>query len=174
MRNSKSAGTAQDAGVVRHLDLVRGAGGRRQDDQLLLRELPLVHRLAHRYSYLLDVPEEELVPIASVGLVKAQADYDARRDGSFHQYAEPIIVAELERYVRSSRNQPEGLRRLLGWDRETRNARVEIGDAIGRQEHVKDLASFLGCRVEALVDGLMDAVEHDGSLLSKRALRGAA
>jgi RNA polymerase sigma-B factor len=120
------------------------------------------------------VPEDELVPIASLGLVKAREDYQPRRDGSFHDYAEPIVVAELERYVRSTRNQPDGLRRLLGWDRETRHARAEISDAIGRQDHVKDLASFLECDVETLVGGLMDAVEHDGTLLTNRALRGAA
>jgi DNA-directed RNA polymerase specialized sigma subunit len=155
MGQSKSADPIQDGAVVRHLDLVRSER-RGQDDQRLLRELPLVHRLAHRYAYLLDVPEEELVPIGSLGLVKAQADYDERRDGNFTEYAEPIVVAELERYVRSTRNQPEGLRTLLGWD------------------HVKDLASYLGCDVDALVDGLMDAVEKDATLVASRALRGAA
>jgi len=174
MRHSKSADAAQDGAVVRRLDLVRGERGRGQDDQRLLRELPLVHRLAHRYAYLLDVPEEELVPIGCLGLVKAQGDYDARQDGGFHHYAEPIVVAELERYVRSTRNQPQGLRDLLGWDRETRSARAEISDAIGRQDHVRDLAVFLGCGVDTLVDGMMDAVEHDGTLVASRALRGAA
>jgi DNA-directed RNA polymerase specialized sigma subunit len=174
MRNTKSVDAAQDGAVVTRLDLVRSDRSPVQDDKRLLRELPLVHRLAHRYAYLLDVAEEDLVPIGCLGLVKAQSDYDARRDGEFHEYAEPIIVAELERYVRSTRDQPEGLRKLLGWDRETESARVEISDAIGRQDHVKDLAGFLGCGVEALVGGLMDAVERDGTLLSNRALRGAA
>src|ERR1700743_806822 len=166
MGQSKTSGAIQDGAVVRRLDLVRGERSRGQDDQRLLRELPLVHRLAHRYAYLLDVAEDELVPIGCLGLVKAQGDYDARRDGNFHEYAEPIIVAELERYVRSTRNQPDGLRKLLGWDRETANARDEISRAIGRQEHVKDLAVYLGCAVDALVDGLMDAVERDGTLVA--------
>lgn len=174
MRDSKTTETAQRGAVVRRLDLVRNDRGQWQEDQRLLRELPLVHRLAHRYAFLLDVPEDELVPIGCLGLTKAATDYDARCDGSFHQYAEPIVVAELERYVRSTRNQPEGLRKLLGWDRETRGARREISGAIGRQDHVQDLAVYLGCGVEALVDGLMDAVEHDGTLVASRALRGAA
>jgi DNA-directed RNA polymerase specialized sigma subunit len=174
MRHSETTEEAQGGATVRHLDLVRNDRSQWRDDQRLLRELPLVHRLAHRYAYLLDVAEDELVPIACLGLVKAATDYDANCNGSFHHYAEPIVVAELERYVRSTRNQPQGLRKLLGWDRETRSARREISSAIGRQDHVQDLAVFLGCGVDALVDGLMDAVEHDGTLVASRALRGAA
>jgi RNA polymerase sigma-B factor len=68
---------------------------------LIERHLPLARSLARRYSYT-PQPLEDLVQVASLGLVKAVDGFDPDRGVSFAAYAIPTIVGELKRSMRDS------------------------------------------------------------------------
>lgn len=159
---------------VSQLDLARERRNRDLRDRRLLRTLPLVHELAHRYAVDRGERADELVGIASVGLVKALSGYDGSTRAEFADHAEPIVVAEIENYLRSDRMGLGGIRHSLARDSKVVAARKEIAAAMSRQDHVQELAGWLQVRVDVLVEGLLGAVEGDDGLLADPKLRGAA
>lgn len=66
---------------------------------LVDRYLPLARRLARRYQHT-DEPIEDLVQVASIGLLKAVDRFDCSREVMFSSYAVPTILGELKRHFR--------------------------------------------------------------------------
>jgi RNA polymerase sigma-B factor len=68
-------------------------------DELLERFLPLARGLARRYHRGTE-PLDDLVQVASMGLLNAITRFDPERGREFTTYAIPTIVGELKRYYR--------------------------------------------------------------------------
>jgi RNA polymerase sigma-B factor len=66
---------------------------------LVERYMPLARRLARRYQHT-DEPIEDLVQVASIGLLKAVDRFDCSRKVMFSSYAVPTILGELKRHFR--------------------------------------------------------------------------
>ena len=75
-------------------------GGDRAREALVERFLPLARKLARRYHQGGAEPLEDLVQVASLGLVKAARRYDERRGVPFAVYASTAISGELKRHFR--------------------------------------------------------------------------
>jgi RNA polymerase sigma-B factor len=71
----------------------------RARELLIERYLPLARRLARRYQHT-DEPIDDLVQVASVGLLKAVDRFDCSREVMFSSYAVPTILGELKRHFR--------------------------------------------------------------------------
>src|SRR5690349_6438255 len=85
-----------DAELFARLRTHRDARAR---EALIERYLPLARRLARRYQHT-DEPLDDLVQVASMGLVKAVDRFDASRQVMFSSYAVPTILGELKRHFR--------------------------------------------------------------------------
>jgi RNA polymerase sigma-B factor len=68
-------------------------------ETLVERYLPLARRLARRYQHT-DEPTDDLVQVASIGLIKAVDRFDSSREVMFSSYAVPTILGELKRHFR--------------------------------------------------------------------------
>jgi len=95
-RQSSSVAQPADAELFSRL---RERGDSRAREHLVERYLPLARRLARRYQRA-DEPIEDLVQVASLGLLKAIDRFDSSRDVVFSSYAVPTILGELKRHFR--------------------------------------------------------------------------
>ena len=68
-------------------------------DELVERFMPLARGLARRYRRGAE-PLDDLVQVASIGLLRAIERFDPERGREFTSYAIPTIVGELKRYYR--------------------------------------------------------------------------
>jgi RNA polymerase sigma-B factor len=138
----------------------RKHGDRRARDQLIERFLPLARKLARRYTHSRE-PYDDLVQVASLGLVKAVERFDPRRGVAFSLFAVPTIVGELKRYFRDSawalhvnRSGQELARRIS-------DAQLRLGSRGGRQPTVAEVAQYLELSQEEVLDGLQAAEAYD-------------
>jgi RNA polymerase sigma-B factor len=89
-------------------------GDRRAREQAIQEQLPLVEFLARKFAGRGE-PVEDLVQVASVGLIKAVDRFDVDRNIEFSTYATPNIMGEIKRYFRDkgwAMRVPRGLQEL--------------------------------------------------------------
>ena len=138
--------------------------------ELIRRHLPLARKLASRYSRSSE-PFDDLVQVASVGLIKAVERFDPGLGTAFASFAVPTIVGELKRYfrdtswaIRVDRRGQERAQAVL--------AAQEAMTTAGRSPTVLDLAQFLECDTEEVLEGLQAALAY--SAVSLDAPAGSA
>jgi len=116
-------------------------------DELIERFMPLARQLARRYQRA-NEPLDDLVQVASIGLVKAVDRFELERGVAFSSYAVPTILGELKRYFRDSGwavHVPRGIQeRAMQVDR----ALKELGGRLGRSPSVDEVAEHLDASVE--------------------------
>ena len=128
-------------------------------DQLVERFMPLARKLARRYR-VTNEPLEDLLQVASLGLVKAVERFDADRGTAFSSFAVPTILGELKRYFRDcgwSVHVPRGLQELA---QRVSRAEQELSARTGRSPTVQDLAQYLEVSVEDVIDAMAAAQAH--------------
>jgi RNA polymerase sigma-B factor len=129
-------------------------------DELIARYLPLARKLARRYMTSSE-PYDDLVQVASLGLVKAVERFDPDRGFAFTSFAVPTIVGELKRYFRDSgwalhvdRAAQERARKVL-------DAQGKVSARTGRPPTVSELAQYLEMSEEDVLYGLQTAEAYD-------------
>jgi len=131
----------------------RDAGDPRAREQLIERFLPLARSIARRYERS-DEPLDDLIQIASLGLVKAIDRFDPALGNAFSSYAVPTMTGELKRYFRDRTwavRPPRGLQALtLRVERTTTRLTAQLD----RAPTVKELASATGSSDEEILEAL--------------------
>jgi RNA polymerase sigma-B factor len=133
---------------------------RRARDTLIERFLPLARKLARRYAGS-NEPYDDLVQVASLGLVKAVERFDPERGFAFTSFAVPTIVGELKRYFRDTGWALHVDRSAQERSRKIGDARREISGRLGRVPTVLELAEYLECNTEEVLDGLQVGEAYD-------------
>jgi RNA polymerase sigma-B factor len=139
-------------------------GDQQARDELVQRFLPLARKLARRYSGARE-PFDDLLQVASLGLVKAIDRFDLSRGTAFSSFAVPTILGELKRYFRD-----------LGWavhvPRGAQERAVKVEEAqqqlsarTNRAPTVPELAEYLELSIEDVLDALETARAHHASSL---------
>ncbi len=128
-------------------------------EELIRRNLPLARSLAARYRNV-NEPLDDLVQIASLGLVKAVDRFDPRLGRPFSSYATPTILGELRRHFRDtgwSAHVPRGAQELA---LRVQNAVEQLTDLQHRSPTVLELAAYLELDTEAVLQALEAAEAH--------------
>jgi RNA polymerase sigma-B factor len=141
-------------------------------DALVHRFLPFARKLALRYRYTQE-PVDDLVQIASLGLLKAIDRFEPGRGHRFTSFAAPTILGELKRHFRDkgwALHVPRDLQeRALSLTRESER----LSQRLGRPPTIPELAQALECPIEQVLEAhevarsyetaSLDApVSHDG------------
>jgi RNA polymerase sigma-B factor len=129
---------------------------RQARDELIARFLPLARKLARRYVQSSE-PYEDLVQVASLGLVKAVERFDPDRGFAFSSFAVPTIVGELKRYFRDTAWALHVDRGAQERARKITDAQHKLGSRTGRMPTVDEIAQYLEISQEEVLDGLQTA-----------------
>ncbi len=129
---------------------------RQARDELIERFLPLARKLARRYVQSSE-PYDDLVQVASLGLVKAVERFDPDRGFAFSSFAVPTIVGELKRYFRDTAWALHVDRGAQERARKISDAQQKLSSRTGRMPTVDELAQYLELSQEEVLDGLQTA-----------------
>jgi RNA polymerase sigma-B factor len=127
-------------------------------DLLVERYMPLARRLAHRYQHT-DEPIDDLVQVATIGLIKAVDRFDSSRQVMFSSYAVPTILGELKRHFRDrtwSVRVPRDLQELA----------LRVDQTVTRLSHGRRRSpsvSEIALNVRASEEQVLDALEAMGA-----------
>lgn len=122
-------------------------------DELVKMHLPLVEHLARRFLSRGE-PLDDLVQVATIGLIKAVDRFDVDRGIEFSTYASPTIVGELKRYFRDKGWAIRVPRRLQELRLALAAATADLTQELNRAPTVGELAERLGLDRDAIVEGL--------------------
>lgn len=141
-------------------------------EELVKRFLPFARKLALRYVHSRE-PLDDLVQVASVGLLNAIERFEPGRGKKFTSFAAPTIVGELKRHFRDKGwtvHVPRDLQeRALSVSRHTER----LSARLGRSPTLDELADAVDCTTEQVMEAIdaahnyhpasLDApVTHDG------------
>ena len=126
---------------------------RGQEEHLISQHRALARQLARRFSPG-PVVDEDLLSVATIGLVAAARRFDTERNIPFHSFAAPTIIGEIKRFLRDQTWAVQVPRRLkelaLRMERAQRSGEQELG----RSLTVSELAERLDVGIDAILEGL--------------------
>jgi RNA polymerase sigma-B factor len=135
-------------------------------DELVERFLPLATALAQRYRRGGE-PLEDLVQVASVGLLKAIDRFDPERGTAFSSFAVPTIVGELKRYFRDKGWAVKVPRDLQELAQRVDRTTDRLMDELGRAPTVSEIADKLGITLEQVLEAREAAAAHRADSLDR-------
>ncbi len=145
---------------LRLLERYQRTGDEEARDELIRRFLPLARQLARRYERP-DEPLDDLVQVASVGLVKAVKRFDPTRGIAFSSFAVPTILGELKRYFRDSGWAVHVPRAMQERALEVNRAVTELSRSLGRSPTPAEIAGLTGLTHEEVLEAMEAATAYD-------------
>jgi RNA polymerase sigma-B factor len=159
-----STASARLAHDLRLLKAYHERGDQHARDELVTRFMPLARQLARRYQRG-NEPLDDLVQVASLGLIKAIDRYSLERGTAFSSYAVPTILGELKRYFRDvgwAVHVPRGMQERIMQV----NSTVEVlSRRLGRSPTPAEIGKEIGARPEDVLEALEASVAYEASSL---------
>ncbi|HKT02509.1 MAG TPA: SigB/SigF/SigG family RNA polymerase sigma factor [Rugosimonospora sp.] len=115
--------------------------------------LPLARRTAQRFRSRGE-PLDDLVQVATVGLIKSVDRFDVDRGVPFSHYAGPTIQGELKRHFRDKGWSVRVTRRMQELHLEITHAVPQLSQDLGASPTVAQLAAHLGAEEDDVIAGL--------------------
>jgi RNA polymerase sigma-B factor len=128
-------------------------------EELVHRFMPLAAQLARRYAGSRE-PLDDLIQVASLGLLKAIDRFDIDRGNAFSSFAVPTILGELKRHFRDvgwAVHVPRALQELT---LRARSAVDELSGELGRSPTALEVADALDEPVECVIEAIDSATAH--------------
>jgi RNA polymerase sigma-B factor len=125
----------------------------RAREDLVAIYLPVARRMAGRYAGVVE-PYDDLVQVASIGLLNAVDRFDPARGIPFLGFAKPTIMGELKRYFRDKVWTIRVPRALHDRMAQIESATEELTEELSRPPSPKELAASLGIEVTDVLEAL--------------------
>jgi RNA polymerase sigma-B factor len=140
-------------------------------DALAERFLPLAKKLARRYARGME-PAEDLVQVASLGLVKAIDRFDPEFGNHFASFAVPTILGELRRHFRDASWAVHVSRATQERALEVQQTMEMLLSETGRSPSVGEIAEYLELDHAQVLDALQVSQAHSAVSLDAPAGSG--
>ncbi len=158
----------------RYAEFVAGDPERqRLRDQLISGYLPVAEHLARRFVGRGE-PLDDLIQVATVGLINAVDRFDPSRGSSFLSFAVPTITGEVRRYFRDHGWSTRVPRPLKDLHLAIRSARAELSQELGRPPRPSEIADRLGLPTTKVIEGLQVGDAYRGLSLDEMLTIGEA
>ncbi len=118
--------------------------------------LPFAARQARRYARRGE-PTEDLIQVATIGLIAAIDRYEPELGSNFYAFAIPTIRGELKRYFRDKGWMIQPPRRLQELTRTVEAVAARLSQSLGRAPTTAELADELDTGVDAILEALTAA-----------------
>jgi RNA polymerase sigma-B factor len=144
--------------------------GRRRDqvrEHLVLGYLPVARRLAGKYRDR-GVPMEDLVQVASIGLIKAIDRFSPDFESGFLAYAIPTMQGEIRRYFRDRTWSMRVPRALKDLHLAISAASPVLSARLGRAPRPSELATYLDLPLDAVLEGIVAGESYSATFLDQR------
>lgn len=122
-------------------------------ERLITGYLPLAEHIAARFSHR-GVPREDLVQVATVGLINAVDRFQPERGSDFLSFAVPTVMGEVRRHFRDASWSMRVPRRLKELNLSINAATAELAQRTGRAPAPSELARYLNLRIEEVFEAL--------------------
>jgi RNA polymerase sigma-B factor len=140
-------------------------------EELVRRYMPLARSAAARYQHTSE-SFDDLLQVASIGLLKAIDRYDPARGTAFSSFAVPTILGELRRHIRDHTWSVRVPRELQELGQRLRRTTDELSAELGRPPTIAELADRLEVSEETVLDARQAAAAHTPASLDEPASRG--
>jgi RNA polymerase sigma-B factor len=135
-------------------------------EELVRGFLPVAHHIARRFSNRGE-PLDDLVQVATVGLINAIDRYSPERGSDFFSFAVPTISGEVRRHFRDLGWSMRVPRRLKDLHVAINGAVSELSQTLGRAPKPSEIAEKLGVPVSEVLEGLEASDAYRSSSLDE-------
>jgi len=147
-RSSSPPGYLDDAEVKRLIALSQ-SGDSTARETLVSNNIRLVWSVVQRFSGR-GYDAEDLFQIGCIGLLKSVDKFDLSYDVKFSTYAVPMIIGEIQRFLRDDGTLKVS-RSLKEMANRVRKAKDELSKTLGRQPTISEVAAQIGVTPEEIV-----------------------
>jgi RNA polymerase sigma-B factor len=151
-----SSGTVRARSSAELLNRAATADRRERDrllDEVIHLNMGVARSVASRYRHR-GIPEDDLVQVAYLGLVKAVQGFDPAFERDFLSYAVPTIRGEVRRYFRDHGWTVRPPRRVQELQAAITAAAEDLTQSIGRSPRPSELAAYLEVDQEEVIAAL--------------------
>ena len=135
-------------------------------DQLVRGYLPVAQHIARRFANRGE-PLDDLVQVATVGLINAINRYSPERGSDFFSFAVPTISGEVRRHFRDLGWSMRVPRRLKDLHVSINSVVSELSQRLGRAPRPSEIAERLGVPVSDVLEGLEASEAYRSSSLDE-------
>jgi RNA polymerase sigma-B factor len=126
---------------------------RRQRERLISGYLPVAEHIARRFAGRGE-PLDDLIQVATLGLINAVDRFEPARGSHFLSFAVPTITGEVRRHFRDHGWSTRVPRRLKDLHIVIRRVQAELSQQLGRAPRPSEIAERLGIPVSEVIEGL--------------------
>lgn len=135
-------------------------------DRLVTGYLPVAQHIARRFNHRGE-PLDDLVQVATVGLINAIDRFDPGKGGEFFSFAVPTISGEVRRHFRDQSWSMRVPRRLKDMHVSINGAVSDLSQSLGRSPRPSEIARHLDLPVQEVLEGLEAAEAYRSSSLDE-------
>lgn len=132
----------------------KAQGDKGARDKLIFLHLGLARYFAKKFTGLGE-PFEDLLQVATIGLINAVDRFDPNRGIRFATFATPTILGELKRYFRDKGRGVKVPRRLSELGQDIATAEYDLTQQFKRPPTVSEIAEHLGVHLNEVLEAIL-------------------